>query len=234
MNDAILRQRATQAVIWAMPAVSSCRFRITLTSIGAAPNDVIYSSEPMDARHAFLTPNNQTPYLLAVIDTRPRPVVLDIPAANERVALFGGVLDAWEVPIEDVGPAGADNGTGGATCCSRQAMTGRFRMATSYANPRPISSRSVDGPSGSRKARWMTPAPSASPSRSWCCAEQNDMCAVDTAADQQSQSADPASHRVVVGTCAPVDIHPRQNGSSALSPQRTLNAADTSRFRTAL
>jgi hypothetical protein len=39
-------------------------------------------------------------------------VVLDIPPAREA-ALFGTVLDAWQVPLVDVGGAGEDQGKGG-------------------------------------------------------------------------------------------------------------------------
>jgi hypothetical protein len=111
--EGIFHQRATQVAIWALPAVSNYRVQASLATIGAAPNDVIYFSQPMDARHKSLTPNNQTPYALAVIDTRPGPVVVELPAATEKVALFGSFLDGWQVPIEDFGPAGADRGKGG-------------------------------------------------------------------------------------------------------------------------
>jgi hypothetical protein len=59
LQDQQLYHRAVEAAIWAIPAVSNIRFRKSLDSIGARPNDVLYFSQPMDARHVFLTPNNR-------------------------------------------------------------------------------------------------------------------------------------------------------------------------------
>ena len=40
------------------------------------------------------------------------PVVVDFPAAV-GAGLFGTILDAWQVPLADVGPEGDDEGNGG-------------------------------------------------------------------------------------------------------------------------
>jgi hypothetical protein len=40
------------------------------------------------------------------------PVVLESPPADEGV-INGAIMDAWQVPLEDVGPAGVDEGKGG-------------------------------------------------------------------------------------------------------------------------
>src|SRR5262249_33757730 len=40
------------------------------------------------------------------------PIVIDVPAAV-GAGLFGSVLDAWQVPLADVGPEGEDGGKGG-------------------------------------------------------------------------------------------------------------------------
>jgi hypothetical protein len=40
------------------------------------------------------------------------PVVVDFPAAV-GAGLFGTILDAWQIPLTDVGPAGDDEGSGG-------------------------------------------------------------------------------------------------------------------------
>lgn len=109
----ITYQRAVPAAIWGMPAVSMAGVRKSLAGIGADFNQVVYFSKLMEARHEFLTANNQTPYVLTLIDTRDGPVVLDVPAASEKVALFGSAIDSWEVPLADLGPTGEDAGKGG-------------------------------------------------------------------------------------------------------------------------
>ena len=40
------------------------------------------------------------------------PMVLEIPPADDGV-INGTIMDAWQVPLEDVGPAGVDKGKGG-------------------------------------------------------------------------------------------------------------------------
>ena len=106
-------RRAVEAAIWGMPAVSMAGVRRSLQGIGADYNQVVYFSKPMEARHEFLTANNQTPYVLSVLDTHGGPIVLDVPPASAKVALFGSAIDSWEVPLADVGPTGDDGGKGG-------------------------------------------------------------------------------------------------------------------------
>ena len=107
-------QRGTQAVIWGMPAVSMMGLRKSSErELGATFNDVIYFSKPLVSRHGFLTANNDVPYVLTILDTTNGPVILDVPPASEKTIYFGTAIDAWEVPVVDVGPQGEDAGKGG-------------------------------------------------------------------------------------------------------------------------
>lgn len=107
-------QRGTQAVIWGMPAVSMVALRRgAQRDLGAGINDIIYFSKPMVSRHGFLTANNQVPYVIASLSTADGPVVLEVPPASRHTVFFGTVIDAWQVPVADVGPEGADKGKGG-------------------------------------------------------------------------------------------------------------------------
>ncbi|RCV65856.1 hypothetical protein C5S53_01640, partial [Methanophagales archaeon] len=47
------------------------------------------------------------------ISTKNSPVVLEIPPASKRTAIFGSAIDVWQVPVADIGPAGLDQGKGG-------------------------------------------------------------------------------------------------------------------------
>lgn len=109
----VFERRAIEAAIWGMPAVSMAGVRKSLAGIGADYNQVVYFSKPLEARHEFLTANNQTPYVLSVLDLHDGPVVLDVPPASAKVALFGSAIDSWQVPLADVGPTGDDGGKGG-------------------------------------------------------------------------------------------------------------------------
>ena len=58
------------------------------------------------------TPNASVRYVYFNFNTKEGPVVVEIPPAVEAGS-FGTLLDAWQVPLVDVGPAGEDQGKGG-------------------------------------------------------------------------------------------------------------------------
>jgi len=108
-----VHRRAVEAVIWGVPVAAMAGVRKSLTAIGADYNQVVYFSKPLEARHEFITANNNTPYVVSVLDLRNGPIVLELPPATGKVALFGSAIDSFEVPLVDVGPAGDDQGKGG-------------------------------------------------------------------------------------------------------------------------
>jgi hypothetical protein len=108
-----IARRAIDAALWGMPAASMAAFRRSLAGVGASYNDVLYFSKPLEARHEFITANNNTPYVTTVLDLHHGPMVIDVPAASDKVALFGSAIDSFEVPLVDVGPTGDDAGKGG-------------------------------------------------------------------------------------------------------------------------
>ena len=108
-----LQRRAIDAALWGMPAASMAAFRRSLAGVGAGYNDVLYFSKPLEARHEFITANNNTPYVATALDLHQGPMVIEVPAASAKVALFGSAIDSFQVPLTDVGPAGEDAGKGG-------------------------------------------------------------------------------------------------------------------------
>src|SRR5208283_390114 len=107
-------ERAAQAAVWAIPAVAIWDVAVaTRRDLGGDVGDVIYFSKPMVSRHGFLTANDVTPYVLDSLTTKNGPVVVEVPAEGERAAYFGSFLDAWQVPVVDVGLSGEDKGKGG-------------------------------------------------------------------------------------------------------------------------
>ena len=112
-NEKMLHRRAVEAAIWGMPAVSMrSAINATRRDIGGDWNDVVYFSKPMVSRHGFLTANNQVPYVISSINTKDGPMVVDVPPASEKTKYFGSFIDAWQLPIADVGPTGDDEGKG--------------------------------------------------------------------------------------------------------------------------
>lgn len=109
----ILVQRATQTAIWAMPAVGMIDFwKATKSQLGGTINDVVYLRKPFDSKHGFLTANDVTAYAWGSPNCEKGPLVIEVPAATEKVNYFGTIVNVWDQPIEDVGPSGADKGMG--------------------------------------------------------------------------------------------------------------------------
>jgi len=110
----IIVQRATQTAIWAMPGVALVDFiKATQRDLGGDYGDVLYLTEPFDSKHGFLTANDVTAYAWSNISIANGPVVVEVPAASEKISYFGSFVNAWFQPVEDIGPAGADKGKGG-------------------------------------------------------------------------------------------------------------------------
>ncbi|MEF1273059.1 DUF1214 domain-containing protein [Vibrio campbellii] len=110
----IMVQRATQTAIWAMPAVTQVDFlNATRRELGGDYNDVLYVNKPFASNKGFLTANDVTAYAWGTMTSRSGPIVIEVPAASDKVSYFGSVVNQWEQPIVDVGPAGADKGKGG-------------------------------------------------------------------------------------------------------------------------
>jgi hypothetical protein len=109
----MLHRRAVEVVIWGQPAEGIRGFiQATRRDLGGDWNDVVYFTEPMTTRHGFLTANNNVPYVVASLNTKDGPVVVDVPAASEKTKYFGSIIDAWQLPFADVGPTGDDKGKG--------------------------------------------------------------------------------------------------------------------------
>ena len=79
---------------------------------GARYNDLVYWSRPSDHLNQTTTPNSTSHYVYANINLSDGPVVFELPPSGET-ALYGNLHSAWQVPVEDFGPAGVDKGLGG-------------------------------------------------------------------------------------------------------------------------
>ena len=100
-------QRAFEAILWNMPAISIYSFRrAAFENLGYKDNDIIAYSQTATPQLEAITANSTTPYIAAYTDLRKGPVVLEVPAAGAAGSLYGKVVDAWQFTIADVGPAG--------------------------------------------------------------------------------------------------------------------------------
>ena len=113
--DARDEDRALELAQWAMPVVSFFSMKeANERDMGAQPNQILFWSRPLDHRAKFLTPNDVTLYISTQIVTFDGPMVLEVPAAEGPLGIFGSLIDPFMMPLEDAGGAqGVDKGKGG-------------------------------------------------------------------------------------------------------------------------
>jgi hypothetical protein len=108
-----IQSRAVEAVIWGMPAVNYDFMRQEMfRTTECKENEILYWSQPLDWRNQTLTPNPDSIYFMCFYNTEDGPIVIEIPPA-EGGSLAGNIVDIWQMPLEDAGPEGADQGKGG-------------------------------------------------------------------------------------------------------------------------
>jgi hypothetical protein len=108
-----VERRAVEAAIWGMQLVNTDAMRQAyFRDVGAKYNDICYFSKPQDWKFQVTTPNASTNYVYFNYNLKEGPVVVEIPAAV-GAGLLGSMVDAWDEPMDDIGPAGEDQGKGG-------------------------------------------------------------------------------------------------------------------------
>jgi len=102
-------QRATQAYIWALPAVGFHALHLAHLNNFDAPNGAVVLYQTLADKAGMLTPNITTLYAMSFWDLATQgPLVVEVPAGLTA----GGVLDIWQRPITDMGQTGPDQGQG--------------------------------------------------------------------------------------------------------------------------
>jgi hypothetical protein len=113
LTNRFIQSRAVEAMIWGMPAVNFDLMFQAMLKVGGRENQIVYWSNLVDWKNQTLTPNPITIYLAPFINMKDvGPMVVEVPPAVGG-SVTGTITDAWQVPLEDVGPAGADRGKGG-------------------------------------------------------------------------------------------------------------------------
>ena len=109
-----LHRRAIEAVIWGMPAVNTdLMYQAMAREVRGEWNQIVYWSRLLDWKNQTLTPNPDAIYLMPFFNTaQAGPMVIEIPPADGG-SITGSIMDCWQTPLEDVGPAGVDKGKGG-------------------------------------------------------------------------------------------------------------------------
>jgi hypothetical protein len=112
-SQKLLQSRAVEAAIWGMPAVNTdLMLQALLSSTTAKPNDIVFWSKPVNWKNQTLTPNPDSIYFMSFWNVKDGPIVIDIPPATGG-SIAGNIVNVWQMPLEDAGPDGADQGKGG-------------------------------------------------------------------------------------------------------------------------
>jgi hypothetical protein len=109
LHDEMDFQRATQAFIWALPAIGFQALHVAQSnSFGAKDGDVTLFQDLKD-KEGMLTPNITTLYAFSFWNMKERgPLVVEVPPG----ATAGGILDIWQRPLTDIGQTGPEKGQG--------------------------------------------------------------------------------------------------------------------------
>ncbi len=109
LYDELDFQRATQAYIWALPAIGFHALHLAHLNNFDAPNGSVVLYQTLADKAGMLTPNITTLYAMSFWDLASQgPLVIEVPAGLTA----GGVLDIWQRPITDMGQTGPDQGQG--------------------------------------------------------------------------------------------------------------------------
>ena len=114
-------QRAVQAYLLGLSAVSTEAARQAVLGLGPANQTVLISETLLDSKSLFLTANTTTPYTVLWLDLTKGPVVLEVPPQ-----VLGPLDDAWFRWVTDVGFTGPDKGQGGKYLLLPPGYTGKI------------------------------------------------------------------------------------------------------------
>jgi hypothetical protein len=135
-------QRAVQAYLTALPAVSIGAFLKGFSEFGPVNQTVLISEQLLDARSLFLTANTTIPYTLVYLSTKDGPLVVEVPPE-----VLGPINDAWFRWVTDVGITGPDKGKGGKYLLLPPGYNVQSLMATSFLVHAPSETCSFSEPS---------------------------------------------------------------------------------------
>ncbi len=108
LNRRYVERRAFDAVIWGVPAVSLDMMRQAYFRDGKAQyNDLIWWPRGATWKNQSLATNTIVRYIYFFANTQKNgPVVFELPPAVVGAGFYGTIMDAWQVPLTDVGSGG--------------------------------------------------------------------------------------------------------------------------------
>ena len=103
-----MARRAVDAVIWGVPVVSLDMMRQAyFRDAKASYNDLIWWPKGATWKNQSLATNSIVRYIYLFSNTKnDGPVVVELPPAVGGAGFYGTIMDAWQVPLVDIGVGG--------------------------------------------------------------------------------------------------------------------------------
>src|SRR5450631_4021345 len=108
LQSRLVARRAVDAVIWGVPVVSLDMMRQAyFRDAKASYNDLIWWPHGATWKNQSLATNSLVRYIYTFSNTKnDGPVVIELPPAVAGAGFYGTIMDAWQVPLTDVGSGG--------------------------------------------------------------------------------------------------------------------------------
>ena len=108
LQSRLVARRAVDAVIWGVPVVSLDMMRQAyFRDAKANYNDLIWWPHGATWKNQSLATNSIVRYIYVFSNTKGEgPVVLELPPAVAGAGFYGTIMDAWQVPLMDIGSGG--------------------------------------------------------------------------------------------------------------------------------
>jgi hypothetical protein len=108
LQSRLVARRAVDAVIWGVPAVSLDMMRQAyFRDAKASYNDLIWWPHGGTWKNQSLATNSIVRYIYLFANTKyDGPVVVELPPAVAGAGFYGTIMDAWQVPLADIGSGG--------------------------------------------------------------------------------------------------------------------------------
>jgi hypothetical protein len=108
LRDELLFQAAVQVYLWSLPIMDVVAVRDCHQAAGVENTGIPIFESFLSPRTIVPTGNQETIYAYGVVTLGGEPMVFEAPPGTA-----GFIADAWQRPIQDVGPTGPDEGKGG-------------------------------------------------------------------------------------------------------------------------
>jgi hypothetical protein len=105
--------RAFEAALWAVPVADTLAPRRAGDELGIPRSAIFITEQRPTGKLELVTTNAQSPYVFGDVTTKNGPIVFKVPPAGDKANFSGSIVDMWWLPLEDIGPRGADAGKGG-------------------------------------------------------------------------------------------------------------------------